>query len=147
MVRASTAATETRSARERADTRPQYPESSEGHPRGVPRVAARLTGSWMQGGRQPWTEALYEHQSTVDPPRRERARSVDGGSVDELLDVLVERPVLHELQVEVGRTLEDRVEPGLPGDDREERHLHEVDEAGGHQRPVQRQAAVRAHRH
>jgi hypothetical protein len=29
------------------------------------------------------------------------------------LDVTVERPVLDQLQVEVGRTLEDRVEPGL----------------------------------
>jgi hypothetical protein len=52
---------------------------------------------------------------------------VQGGPVDELLDVAVERPVLDQLQVEVGRTLEDRVEPGLTGDDREERHLHPVD--------------------
>ena len=35
-------------------------------------------------------------------------RSMEGGSVDELLDVTVERPVLDQLQVEVGRTLEDR---------------------------------------
>src|SRR6478735_5661550 len=72
---------------------------------------------------------------------------MEGGSVDKLLNVTVERPVLDQLQVEVGRTLEDRVQPGLTGDDREERHLHAVDEAGGHQCPVQRQAAVRAQRH
>src|SRR5215204_7395102 len=73
--------------------------------------------------------------------------NMQGGSVDELLDVSVERPVLEQLKVEVGRTLKDRVEPGLTGDDREERQLDAVDEAGGHQRPVQRQAAVRAQRH
>ena len=54
-------------------------------------------------------------------------RSMEVGSVDELLDVTVERPVLDQLQVEVGRTLEDRVQPGLTGDDREERHLQAVD--------------------
>jgi hypothetical protein len=54
-------------------------------------------------------------------------RSMEGGSVDELLGVTVERPVLDQLQVEVGRTLEDRVQPGLTGDDREERHLQAVD--------------------
>jgi hypothetical protein len=54
-------------------------------------------------------------------------RSMEGGSVDELLDVTVERPVLDQLQVEVGRTPEDRVQPGLTGDDREERHLEAVD--------------------
>ena len=59
---------------------------------------------------------------------------MEGGSVAELLDVTVERPVLDQLQVEVGRTLEDRVQPGLTGDDREERHLYAVDQAGGHQR-------------
>jgi hypothetical protein len=49
---------------------------------------------------------------------------MEGGSVDELLDATVECPALDQLQVEVGRTLEDRVQPGLTGDDREERHLH-----------------------
>jgi hypothetical protein len=44
--------------------------------------------------------------------------SMERGSVGELLDVTVERPVLDQLQVEVGRTLEDRVQPGLTGDDR-----------------------------
>jgi hypothetical protein len=33
---------------------------------------------------------------------------MEGGSVDELLDVTVERPVLDQLQVEVGRLVEDR---------------------------------------
>jgi hypothetical protein len=50
-------------------------------------------------------------------------RSMEGGSVDELLDVIVERLVLDQFQVEVGRTLEDRVQPGLTGDDREDCHL------------------------
>src|SRR5215207_10625863 len=44
-------------------------------------------------------------------------------------------------------TLEDRVQPGLTGDDREERHLNAVDQTGGHQCPVHRQAAVRAQRY
>src|SRR4051795_3515520 len=69
------------------------------------------------------------------------------GSVDELLDVTVECAVLDQLEVEGGCTLEDRVQPGLTGDHGEERHLDAVDEAGGHQRPVQRQAAVRTQRH
>jgi hypothetical protein len=56
---------------------------------------------------------------------------MEGRSVDELLGVTVERPVPDQLQVEVGRTLEDRVQPGLTGDDREERDLHAVDQAGG----------------
>src|SRR5207302_8241155 len=72
---------------------------------------------------------------------------VQGGPVDELLDVPVERPALDQLEVEVSRTLKDRVQPGLTGDHREERHLDVVDQAGGHQRPVHRQAAVRAQRH
>ena len=44
---------------------------------------------------------------------------MEGGSVDELLDVVVERAVLDQFQVEVGRTLEDRGQPGLTGDSRE----------------------------
>ena len=62
-------------------------------------------------------------------------RSMEGGSVDELLDVIVQRPVLDELEVEVSRPLEDGVQPGLAGDDGEECHLHAVDRAGSHQRP------------
>ena len=52
----------------------------------------------------------------------------------------VERPAVDQLEVEVGRTLEDRVHPGLTGDHREERHLDAVDQTSGHQRPVHRQA-------
>lgn len=37
---------------------------------------------------------------------------MQGGPVDELLDMVVERPTLDQDQVEVGRTLEDRVKPG-----------------------------------
>ncbi len=70
---------------------------------------------------------------------------MQGGSVDHLLDVAVQRPVLDQLQVEVGRPCEDRVQPGLTGDDREERHLHEVHEPSGHQRPVHRQVPLRSH--
>src|SRR4029077_9051374 len=73
--------------------------------------------------------------------------SMQCGSVDELLDVTVEGPVLDELKVEVLRTLEDRVQPGLTGDDGEQRHLYVVDQAGSHQRAVHREAAVRAQRH
>src|SRR5215510_15291635 len=72
---------------------------------------------------------------------------MQGGPVDELLDVAVERPALDQLEVEVGRTLEDRLQPGLTGDHREERHLDAVDQTGGHQCPVHRQAAVRAQRY
>src|SRR4051794_2981760 len=42
-----------------------------------------------------------------------------GGPVDELLDVAVARPALEQLEVEVGRTLEDGVKAGLTSDDRE----------------------------
>src|SRR5829696_6487992 len=73
--------------------------------------------------------------------------NMKGGSLDDILYMTVERPVFQQLQAEVGRILKHRVQPGLTGDDREERQLHAVDEAGGHQRPVQRQAAVRAQRH
>src|SRR6266508_2669599 len=54
-------------------------------------------------------------------------RSMEGGSVDEFLDVIVEGSVLDQFQVEVSRTLEDRVQPGLTGDDGEERDLYVVD--------------------
>ena len=69
-----------------------------------------------------------------------------GGTVDELLDVAVESPVFEQFEVEVGRTAEDRIRSGPAGDHREDRHLEAVDEAGGHQRPVQRQASVLAQR-
>src|SRR5690348_18054391 len=72
---------------------------------------------------------------------------MQGGPVDELLGVAVERPALDQLEVEVVRTPEDRLLPGPAGDHGEERHLDAVDQAGGHQRMVHRQAAVRAQRH
>src|SRR4051812_5906543 len=78
---------------------------------------------------------------------RSHVGSVEAGSVDQLLDVTVESPALEELQVEVGSTREDRVRPGPTGDDRKDRHLHAVDQAGSHQRPVQGEAAMRAQGH
>jgi hypothetical protein len=54
---------------------------------------------------------------------------MQGGPVDELLDVAVERPALDQLEVEVGRTLEDRAQSGLTGDHRQERHLDAVDQS------------------
>jgi len=71
---------------------------------------------------------------------------MQGGPVDELLDVAVKRPALDQLEVEVCGTLKDRFHPGLTGDHREERHLDAVDQTRGHQRPVHRQTAVRAQR-
>jgi hypothetical protein len=44
---------------------------------------------------------------------------MQGGPVDELLGVAVERPALDQLEVEVGRTMEDRAQPGLTGAYRE----------------------------
>jgi hypothetical protein len=52
---------------------------------------------------------------------------MEGGSADELLDVTVEGPVPESFQVEVGRILEDRVQPSLAGDNREECDLYAVD--------------------
>src|SRR6266508_3455797 len=69
------------------------------------------------------------------------------GPIDELLDAAVKRPALDQLEVEDGRVLEDRMRSGLTGDHREDRQLEAVDQAGGHQRPVHRHAAVRAQRH
>src|SRR5919198_5872297 len=73
--------------------------------------------------------------------------NMQGGPVGELLDVAVERSTLDQLEVEVGRTLEDRIRSVLAGDHREEGHLQAVDQAGGHQRPIHRQAPMRAQRH
>src|SRR5579864_4023782 len=72
---------------------------------------------------------------------------MQGGPVDELLGVAVERPALDQLEVEVVRTAEDRLFPGPAGDHGEDRHLDAVNQAGVHQRVVDRQAAVRAQRH
>ena len=61
---------------------------------------------------------------SVIPPDRVLSRpsatgsDVQGGPVGELLDVAVECPAIDELEVEVGRALEDRVRSGLTGDDR-----------------------------
>lgn len=60
---------------------------------------------------------------------------MQGGPVDELLDVAVERALVDQLEVEVGRTPEDRFQPGPTGDHRERSHLHAVHQTGGHQRP------------
>src|SRR5262249_10183702 len=63
----------------------------------------------------------------ADPPtsrtQAELLSGMQGGPVDELLDVAIERPALDQLEVEVGRTLEDRGITGLTGDHREEGHL------------------------
>src|SRR5918911_2240302 len=69
------------------------------------------------------------------------------GAIGEFLDVAVERSTLDQLEVEVGRTLEDRIRSVLAGDHREDGHLDAVDQARGHQRPIHRQAPVRAQRH
>jgi hypothetical protein len=69
---------------------------------------------------------------------------MQGRPVDELFNVAVERPALDQFQIEVGRSFENRVAPSPSGDDREHRHMYEVDEACGHQCPVQRDTAVRA---
>src|SRR3954447_684701 len=76
-----------------------------------------------------------------------RLSDMQGRPVYELLDVAVERPALDQLQVKISCTLEDRVQSGLTGDHGEERHRRPVDQTGGHQRTVQRQAPVGAQRH
>jgi hypothetical protein len=88
-------------------------------PRQDGRTSTRLSATLTCAFRRCESEAVRGNAA--------RLRSMEGGSVDELLDVTVERPVLDQLQVEVGRTLEDPVQPGLTGDDREERHLQAVD--------------------
>src|SRR6266498_5264377 len=70
---------------------------------------------------------VHENGCRPDGSSSNPYRSIEGGSVAEVLDVTIERPALDQLQVEVGRTLEDRVQPGLTGDDRAEPHLHTVD--------------------
>ena len=56
---------------------------------------------------------------------------MQGGPVDELLDVAVQRPAVDQLEVEVGRTLEDWFVSGLAGDHRKERHLDAINQTGG----------------
>src|SRR5437588_4553788 len=77
-----------------------------------------------------WVNTLAMPDTTrLAPPTHRPATdisSMERGSVDELLGATVERPVLEQLQVEVGRALEDRVQSGLTRDHREERHLYAV---------------------
>src|SRR3954470_5297976 len=72
---------------------------------------------------------------------------MQGRPVDQFLRVAVERAVLEQFEVEVCRALEDQLVSGFAGDDREYRHLDTVDQTGGHQRNIHRDAAVRAERH
>src|SRR5829696_6069975 len=72
---------------------------------------------------------------------------MQGRPVNELLDVPVERPTVDQLKIEVGRTKKDRIVTRPTGDHGKDGQLDSVDEAGDHQRPVHRQAAVRAQRH
>ena len=100
----------------------------------------------VEGGLQRVASVVVMQETVFDDVSRggwaRTASAMQGGPVGELLDVAVERPALDQLEVEVGRTLEDRVITGLTGDHREERHLDAVDQAGGHQCPIHRQAAV-----
>src|SRR5262249_6053281 len=74
-------------------------------------------------------------------------RSAWCGAIDEFLGVAIERPALEQLEVEVTGALENRPRPGPSGDDGKDGHLEAVDQAGGHERPVKRQAGLRAQRH
>jgi hypothetical protein len=65
--------------------------------------------------------------SDLAPSPRVDGLDVQAGPVDELLDVSVERPAVDQLEVKVGRTLEDRFLSALTGDHWEERHLDSVD--------------------
>src|SRR5215470_11859616 len=65
--------------------------------------------------------------------------SVWRGAIDQFLGVAIERPALDQLEVEVACAAENRARSGPSGDDGEDCHLKAVDQAGGHQRPVQRQ--------
>src|SRR4051794_10543129 len=96
------------------------------------------SGTPLAGGHSPYYEHVCPDPTGIAPAlvntryrpalaatsrgRRRTYKSMGRGPVDELLNVTVERPVLDQLQVEVGRTLEDWVHPGLTGDDREQRH-------------------------
>src|SRR4029453_19511398 len=64
------------------------------------------------------------------------------GPVDQLLDAAVESAGLQQVEVEVARAREDRLVPGLGGDHREDGDLDPIDESGGHQRTVHREASV-----
>src|SRR3981081_1356353 len=77
------------------------------------------------------------HRPATDPshPQISTRRQWRVGQQMSSWGATVERPVLEQLQVEVGRTLEDRVQSGLTRDRREERHLYAVDQTGGPQWP------------
>src|SRR3954453_15679409 len=66
---------------------------------------------------------------------------VRGGPAGELEGVAVEGAALDQVQVEVGRVPQHRVDAGLAGDHGESGQLDPFAEAGGHERPVQREAA------
>jgi hypothetical protein len=68
---------------------------------------------------------------------------MQGGPVDEFLDVAVECAGLEQFEVEVGRIVEDRVITGLTGDHGEECHLGAVDQSGGPSRVVDTTVAGR----
>lgn len=68
------------------------------------------------------------------------------GSINQLLDVAVERPTLNHFQIEVRSVFKDWVGTSFARDDRENRDLDKINEAGSHQRTVQRDATVGAQR-
>jgi hypothetical protein len=97
-----------REVRERQDS-PDDPANREGISRPRDQAAMRPVGMPVSGSLR------------VRPGCRRGAwtgSGMQGGPVDELLDAAVERPALDQLEVEVGRAREDRVGPGLGGDDR-----------------------------
>ena len=62
---------------------------------------------------------------------------VPGGAVDKFRGVAVEGPALEEFEVDVAPAGDDRVGAGLRADHGEDGHPHAVDQARGHERPVQ----------
>jgi hypothetical protein len=94
----------------------------------------RLAGAWQRAGRVSLSFARVVASladggggSDLAPSPGVDGLDVQAGPVDELLDVSVERPAVDQLEVKVGRTLEDRFLSALTGDHWEERHLDSVD--------------------
>jgi hypothetical protein len=94
----------------------------------------RIAGAWQRAGRVSLSFARViaslaggGGSSDLAPSPRVDGLDVQAGPVDELLDVSVERPAVDQLEVKVGRTLEDRFLSALTGDHWEERHLDSVD--------------------
>ena len=96
----------------------------------------RIAGAWQRAGRVSLSFARVvaslaggggSGSSDLAPSPRVDGLDVQAGPVDELLDVSVERPAVDQLEVKVGRTLEDRFLSALTGDRWEERHLDSVD--------------------